>query len=749
MSRAAGHAARLVLVLALGSIPAIGVSFASGLGEAQSPSPTGQPPVPPVGAPAAAPPAASKVAAADASVDSRADLPAGLRTLVDTGHRGEVLALEYDEDRKLLFSAGEDGTVRVWDPARSALVHRLQVTHLPVSMIAIDPSGPRVAVLETDGARSFAISVWDWEQEKRRFRVELAEAPLFLRYSGGGSWLVYGQPRWESLKIVSSESAAPFAFNSEGFGIVSFAEIGPSEKTIMTYHPAGRIAYWDLASGSLVRDLASVPYLGTIRISRDRRYLVGSSGTEVLLVDLLTGAVRARAALAGALSADISPDGGELAFSAGAGASSTLSLWTVAGEALIRRIDAPPFSAAPQASFAATPVMARFGGQELFVASRGGEIHGISAAGERRLLARDDLALITGIAVAQRRIALATSERIWVFSSHLLAGALAPTAAGVASTPSIDVVTVPNPFKATVGLSFLSSDRLQVWPKGEASGAPVTLEVASGSFLGGGGGESRGPFLEVEVQPEGSPLAGALLSLEKSGTVRLTDPATGAIRYESRLPGMSTIALTGSFELAGGRNAAIATEGSLLRIDMKMGETVAIPTRAVFTYEILFDPAVAALYSIGLDAGGSTSLLRHSGRGFENEVPIDRVDQEDLFATLALDSSTGLLFSSLGSSRISVWDTGALALMRFPDTARVPRTLRARDGLLFSLNRDSTVSIWDERGSHLAEISIFTDGEWCFLLADGRFSASSGGALHLEVSSGGSPAPDKDAFRIH
>ena len=740
MSRPAGLPARLLLVLALASLPALSVSFASGVGDAQSARPTGQPPGAPSGAPSGA--------AADASVKSREDLPAGVKTLVDTGHRGEVLALEYDEERRLLFSAGEDGTVRVWDPARGALVHRLQVTHLPVAMIAIDPSGPRVAVLETDGARSFAISVWDWEQEKRRFRIELAEAPLFLRYSGGGSWLVYGQPRWESLTIVNSESAAPLTFHSEGFGIVSFAEIGPSEKTIMTYQPAGRIAYWDLASGSLVRDLASVPYLGAIRISRDRRYLAGSTDTEVVLVDLLTGAIRARTVLAGALSADISPDGGELAFATAAqahspappGAPAALSLWSVAGEALIRRGDVPPFPAAP--------VIARFGGQGLFVATRGGEIHEISAAGERTLLAGDDLAFVTGIAVAARRIALATSERIWVFSSRLLAAARAPTPTVDASTPSIDVVTVPNPFKDAVGLSFLSPDRLQVWPKGDASGPSLTLEVASSSFLGRGGGENRGPFLEADVQPEGSPLAGALLSLEKSGTVRLTDPATGAVRYESRLPGMSTIALTGSSELAGGRNAAIAMEGSLLRIGMETGETVAIPTRAVFTYEILFDPAVAALYSIGVDAGGSTSLLRHSGRGFETEIPIDRVDWEDLFATLALDSSTGLLFSSLGLSRISVWDTGALALMRFPDTARVPRALRARDGLLFSLNRDSTVSVWDERGSHLAEISIFSDEEWCFLLADGRFSASSGGARHLEVSIDGSPAPDKDAFRI-
>lgn len=668
-------------------------------------------------------------------------VPTDVKTLVSTGHRGEVLALEYDEERKLLFSAGEDGTVRVWQPSRRALLHRLQVSHFPLVMLTVDPSSPQVAVLETDGARSFAISVWDWESEKQRFRIELAQAPLFLRFSGSGGLLAYGQSRWEGLRIVHAGTGAPFAFHPEGFGIVSFAEVGPSEKTIMTYQPAGRIAYWDLASGSLLRDLASVPYLGAIRISRDRRFLVGSTGKEVVFVDLLTGAIRARAALTGALAADISPDGGELALTAGVGSTAVLSQWTLSGEVLTRRRDALLLSF--------TPLIPRYGGQGLFVASRGGELHWISESGESTLLSRDDLALVTGIAITAGRIALATKDRIWVFSSRLLTGARAAEGSSAGDgTPAIAAFSVVNPFEDTAGLSFFSSARLLIWPKGESSGPPLALDVPSRALQKAGGARNGGPLLELEAQPEGSPLAGTLLSLEQGGTVRLSDSATGAIRYESRLPGMYTIALAGPADLVGGRNAAISTEGSLLRINMQTGETVAIPTRALFTYEVLFDPAVQALYSIGVDRGGSTSLLRHSGPGFETETPIDRVDWEDLFATLTLDSSTGLLFSSLGSARISVWDAGALALMRFPDTARIPRIIRTRDGLLFALNRDSTVSVWDERGSHLVEISIFSDGEWCFQLADGRFSASSAGAGHLEVSIDGSPAPDKDAFRI-
>jgi hypothetical protein len=86
--------------------------------------------------------------------------------------------------------------------------------------------------------------------------------------------------------------------------------------------------------------------------------------------------------------------------------------------------------------------------------------------------------------------------------------------------------------------------------------------------------------------------------------------------------------------------------------------------------------------------------------------------------------------------------------MRFPDTGRIPRSLRARDGLLCALARDSTVGVWDERGAHLAEIALFTDGQWAFLLPDGRFAASPAGQTHLSVTVNGSPLPDIDACRV-
>ena len=109
------------------------------------------------------------------------------------------------------------------------------------------------------------------------------------------------------------------AFHPEGFGIVGFAEMSRTEKTLMTYQVSGRITYWDLASGSQTLDVPSVPYLAGIRILPDRGSLVAYTATEVVRVDTVTGAVRYRAPIAAVASFDVSPAGDEITCIAGPG----------------------------------------------------------------------------------------------------------------------------------------------------------------------------------------------------------------------------------------------------------------------------------------------------------------------------------------------------------------------------------------------------------------------------------------------
>jgi WD40 repeat protein len=64
------------------------------------------------------------------------------RAIVDSGHVGAVRWLEFDEKRGLLFSSGDDGTVRIWDPVAANLMRILQVTQLATAGSRSTPRRP-------------------------------------------------------------------------------------------------------------------------------------------------------------------------------------------------------------------------------------------------------------------------------------------------------------------------------------------------------------------------------------------------------------------------------------------------------------------------------------------------------------------------------------------------------------------------------------------------------------------------------
>jgi WD40 repeat protein len=81
------------------------------------------------------------------------------------GHDGGVTNVLFSPDGSRLLSSGADSTVRVWDVAtRQQNGEPLQVRGADgVRVLAVNPSGDRVALLDSDGA----VSVWNYEERNR------------------------------------------------------------------------------------------------------------------------------------------------------------------------------------------------------------------------------------------------------------------------------------------------------------------------------------------------------------------------------------------------------------------------------------------------------------------------------------------------------------------------------------------------------------------------------------------------------
>ncbi len=646
---------------------------------------------------------------------------ADARAVVNSSHKGAILAMEYDESGNRLFTCGEDGTVRVWDLAARRLTRTLRVGHNPVSMIAVSPSSSQIAVLETDNVRSFSVSAWDWKTGELAFRVPLKDQPLFLRYSGMGSYVALGISQFDGLRILRASDGGAVAFHPEGFGIVSFAEISRSEKTIMTYQPGGRIAYWDLETGNLVKELKSVQMLSFARITRDRRFLVGATEREIVMVDLLSGAVKARAAFRGVQSLDVSAVGDRIATASADGTGTAFSLWSAPANTLVRE----EMTGIPRVY---SPSLVRFA-DALLAADGNGEIYELAAGEGPRLVIKDEVANVTGIAIQKGVLALGDEHWIWVFQADLDAGVKT-------MRPSF----FPNPLEASPGLEFLGDGRLLVWSRAGEKGSYGVLDLQSGSFSPGFGGFS-GSLLQVFPQGD------KLVTLEKSGMIRIVDLASSASRFSVWTPGMNRIAMTGANRLVGGRSASGKGGSSLFSIDTASGETVALAKRSVFIYDVAFVAAQGALYSLGVETDGGTSVIGNSGMNFEQETLVVKYAGEDLSASLSFDPDSGVLYTSLGFDRITIWDGKSASFI--PAAERIPRRLAAGGGTLCSLNRDSSVTIWDTAKKRpLADIFLFPEKEWCITFPDGNFAGSEGGAARVNVVKNDVPVQNRESYRI-
>jgi WD40 repeat protein len=208
--------------------------------------------------------------------------PGGLtsRAVVSYGHQGAVRDMAADASRGLVFSAGEDGTLRIWDAVSQTLMRRIAVTRQSIVSVAVDPAASLAAILITDGARANWADVWNWDTGELLYRVPLDAAPLFAHFSLSGKYLLFGTMSWDSLRIYRALNGQPVSAPDEG-GMVGFAEVSRSDATLMTYRLSGTIEYRDLGSGEIVKRVPAEPDLVNVRVSADRRYLVGHSSTEI------------------------------------------------------------------------------------------------------------------------------------------------------------------------------------------------------------------------------------------------------------------------------------------------------------------------------------------------------------------------------------------------------------------------------------------------------------------------------------
>lgn len=241
--------------------------------------------------------------------------------------------------------------------------------------------------------------------------------------------------------------------------MVGFAEASLSDRTLMTYQTSGKIEYWDTASGTSIQQVETVSDLVNVRVSDDRRYLVGRSGEEIVCIDAVSGGPRYRIPAPGLLSVDVSGDADRVTWVTAEG---TLQIWSASDNSFVSRPVA--------AQLGWRPRIVRITQDTALLAGDNGHMAVISSAGKLTEFAQDILAKASGFAARSGMLALAAEDVIHVF----LLGGKAP-----GNSPLSELLSLPTPYPGPVGLAFLDQQRLLVWRQGDEPGALGVIDLAA------------------------------------------------------------------------------------------------------------------------------------------------------------------------------------------------------------------------------------------------------------------------------
>jgi len=645
------------------------------------------------------------------------------RFIVNSGHSDSVSSLDYSLKDNLLFSSGNDGTVKIWNPDNGKMEFQFQISHMPVRSVTACGSKPYFAAVESDGINAVNLSVWNWETGERMFKQRLSEVPLFIKFSPKGNFIVYGKTDWNSLVFIDAETGKLLPYLQEGFGIVSAAFVSESEKTILTYSNSGYIQYWDLNTGTRKTRIPTFANLEDISFVSSGRYMTAYNGRELLLIDLIRGTKIDSLSSPNLVISTIDDKNDNLVFITENGRDMSYNTLPLSGAAFGSLIETINRNTEDLPSFLISlngKVLTGYNSGEIYSKDRYAE--------DIKVFSTNNLLDVNDFAISSNSIAITAPGKLVSISSDFFT----KDDTGSLDT-AVDSKVITLDESSIFGISPADDDNFLLWHSESSQGGSVRVYNGRDGFTRELS-QSAAPLLSAEYKN------GRLLTLNKNGDCRIIDYETGEQKFNYSSYGLRTVDFIDRNNIIAGRNSSSTLPSPLLHINTATGETVPIDNSNMLIFNLKYDELTRKLYTLGFEERNGimrTVLKEHTGRNHDRAETIMAFPGEDIDASFASDQNSSKIFTSLGYGGVKMLYWGGFTSLE--NSFSIPRDLKLRGNILISLNQDSSFTIWNpSTGQRVMDLYIFKDLSWAALLSEDKYYASPGAEKYINIYSGNS-----------
>lgn len=616
------------------------------------------------------------------------------KKVINSGHQSPVKFIEYLQSEDSFFSLSDDGTLVIKRSNSDKISKRLYLSSNSITQLAISSKNNQLAIVETDNASNFIISVWDWKLEKKLYSINLNEYPMSIGFSGGGRYLYVISVSSKPVKIFRARTGSATSYLNKNRNYIDYLYIGSSEKNAYLYSSSGLLDIRSLVDSKLLRSISTEKNLNNLHITSDKRYLIGQKNNMLYVIGRNDGKIYSEIKIPNLVLFELNQTTGEILCYINNGYKKTIKILQIVAGNIFKSNIQEIVIKNPIEKLSASY-------NSIIFADSSGNLNKYNTWNKTTsTFLTNDIINIEDITLIDDLAALLTSDKIFLFKSPFFSDKIKNSK----RLMSFTIKQFESPLLNPVG-SINYNGNLLLW-----NNSLVLFDIESGETIFNHAFTSE--IIDIKIRGT------QLLALDKNGIVKIIDLNTGNITFSFKSPGFTSVGFYNENQIIAGIDKSQG--GSLMILDLKTKETHPLQTSLDVIFNIIESGKSNIIYIAGLKNinGKNQTRFLEFNLLTKRERSLLRNNSEELNSSFEIDGSN-YIYTNMGTKSILRIDKRTKRIKTFQLTTNKTRNIVYNNGGLYTINENRSLSIWHPMtGKKLIDFYLFKDNEWVAISQD-------------------------------